>query len=213
MDQPTASKTGFFNTLRQYMLPEGARINGKFNWPMFKGISSLLTGAVIGGAVGPMGYALPFVFPAAALTGGPLLALAALSKAIEWALPQGRAKEAVKPITRRVFAAGCTCAFFPVIVAGGAVMAVTHTALTGAERTVGALGRIVTGRGKAPAADAPAQDVPALPAPDLTQETTVPAKTTDLAADFTQAASEPAAEEPASAPAAAKKPRAPRRKK
>lgn len=211
MDQPTASKTGFFSTLRQYMLPEGARINGTFNWPMFKGISSMLTGAVIGGAVGPMGYALPFVFPAAALTGGPLLALAALSKAIEWALPQGRAKKAVKPITRRVFTVGCACAFFPVIIAGGAIMAVTHTALTGAERTVGAIGRLVTGRGKQAVADASAQDVPALPAPDTTQEVTAPAKTADLAAEFTQAANDPAAEEPATAPAA-KKSRAPRRK-
>lgn len=130
MDQPT--QPSLAQRLAAIALPDAARIQpGVTNWPKVKAITSLMAGAVVGGAAGFAAYGLPYVFLAALYTGGPLLAVAGLAKTVQWLLPEGSAsKTAMRGLARKCARLGGVCAFYPVLLAGGVAMGVTHTALT-----------------------------------------------------------------------------------
>lgn len=158
--------------LRYFLVPNSKRMDPKkISWTQGKAVASILGGAAIGGAVGFMAFALPYVFLSALYTGGPLIALGIGVRAVGVLIPKGDLKNAVKNIGKKTFATGVVCAMWPMVAVGTVAFGAIHATLTTAETLVKGFGASLraaydTARGHdseasrlpAPAADAPAQD-------------------------------------------------------
>lgn len=158
--------------LRYFLVPNSKKMDPKkISWTQGKAVTSILGGAAIGGAVGFMAFALPYVFLSALYTGGPLIALGIGVRAVGVLIPKGDLKNAVKNIGKKTFATGVVCAMWPMVAVGTVAFGAIHATLTTAETLVKGFGASLraaydTARGHdseasrlpAPVADAPVQD-------------------------------------------------------
>lgn len=200
--------------LRYFIVPNSKKIDPKrMNWTQGKSIISILGGAAIGGAVGFMAYALPYVFLSAFYVGGPLLVLGVGVRAVGALIPKGDLKNAVRNIGKKTFATGVVCAMWPMVTVGAVAFAGLHATLTTAETLIKGFsaslrGAYLTLRGID--SEAPATRAPALPAPSADAPAQdFAANAPKAGADFAQAAADAAATaQQAAAPAADAKPAA-----
>lgn len=198
--------------LRYFIMPNAKKMDPKrLSWTQGKAVTSILGGAAIGGALGFMAFALPYVFLSALYTGGPLIALGIGVRAVGVLIPKGDLKNAVKNIGKKTFATGVACAMWPMVAVGTVAFGAIHATLTTAETLVKGFGASLraaydTARGHdsaasllpAPAADVPAQDFAAT-APKAGRDFSQAAAEAAEAQQQAQHSSKPAADKPAAA--------------